>query len=131
MVTKGCDFSIESEGRIAHASTAALAIVSQSTIVSNSASHHHGQTSPSALAHKFRPVSACNCALLARRYHLPWHGTFLPSICGIPAFFSDLRLDDLQVYLARVYLRKKNWHVNRVRGDKEERDKYCCVWRTC
>jgi hypothetical protein len=61
-----CFLWIESEGRIAHASTAAPAIVSRSTIVSNPASHHHGQTSPSSQAREFRQVSACDRALLAR-----------------------------------------------------------------
>ena len=58
---------IESEGMIAHASTAAPAIVSRSTIVSNPAPHHHGQTSSSALARGFRQLSACDliCGMLA------------------------------------------------------------------
>ena len=82
-----CVLWIESEGRIAHASTAAPAIVSQSTVVSDSASPHRGQTSPSAQAHEFRQVSACDRALLARGYHLPWHGAFLYS--SLPRSFVE------------------------------------------
>jgi hypothetical protein len=42
-------------------------------------SRHRGQTTPRTLARKFRQVTACDRALLARGYHLPWHGAFLPS----------------------------------------------------
>ena len=79
---------IESSERIAHASTAASAITSQSIIVSNPASHHHSQTSPSALAREFRQVSACDHALLEREY--TFLGTYISTfsstkLCGMPA----------------------------------------------
>ena len=35
--------------------------------------------------------------------------------------FSEPRSDDLLVYFAHVYLRKKSWCVKRVRGGQEER----------
>jgi hypothetical protein len=58
-----------------------------------------------------------------RRVHRPNRGV-------LRLFFSDPRSDDLQVYFAHVYLRKKKLaceESERGRGDEDERDKYLCV----
>ena len=59
--------------------------------------------------------------LVFEKTHRVFYNEFIVQTEEFYDFFSDPRSDDLQVYFAHVYLRKKKgWHVKRGRGTRKK-----------